>query len=324
MLRRDQAAQALWGTTAVLDIDGRGGELAYEPRATIPRLVRWWRIIVPDLEDEGNVTSDPGFDPYEVLQVARFADSNVIRAAHKARIAAVHPDVAPGDAGRAALAAQINAARDLLLSPSLRAGYDARHPAAGRPYAGMSTTASAATGSTVARQPAAPTPAPPQQRVTVPRFLGYLAWCAVSVGLAQVGGILIGLIATFTNLAGFVGAMLGPDVADWLVRLVGNLAFAMIFGYLVGEGVRWLLVRADESAIRIASVIAGILGFVFPVISAGTLYFLHGLAPDVVETINASDVNRLVTVVAMYALVAGLAALGIAALVRPEGRRAGS
>jgi hypothetical protein len=143
----------------------------------------------------------------------------------------------------------------------------------------------------------------------------------LAVGLAQIAAILIGIFATFTNLAGFIDAFLGPDVADWLVRLVGNVAFAIIFGYLVGEGVRWLLVRADESAIRIASVIAGILGFVFPVISAGTLYLLHGAAPDVAETIVASDVNRLVAVVAMYALVAGLAALGIAALVRPEGRR---
>jgi hypothetical protein len=61
----------------------------------------------------------PGFDPFEVLGVGPDADAVVVQLAYRARIRAVHPDLA----GRAGLeqAKRLNVARDWLLDPDLRA-----------------------------------------------------------------------------------------------------------------------------------------------------------------------------------------------------------
>lgn len=65
------------------------------------------------------MSDHPGFDPYAVLGVAPDADDIAIQLAYKARIRAVHPDVA----GTTSLAAakQLNVARDWLLDPVRRA-----------------------------------------------------------------------------------------------------------------------------------------------------------------------------------------------------------
>jgi hypothetical protein len=61
----------------------------------------------------------PGFDPFALLGVPDDADDIVIQLAYRARIRAVHPDVA-GPAGLAA-AKRLNVARDWLLDPVRRA-----------------------------------------------------------------------------------------------------------------------------------------------------------------------------------------------------------
>ncbi len=61
----------------------------------------------------------PGFDPFEVLGVGPDADVVVVQLAYRARIRAVHPDLA-GSAGLEQ-AKRLNVARDWLLDPDLRA-----------------------------------------------------------------------------------------------------------------------------------------------------------------------------------------------------------
>ncbi len=58
-----------------------------------------------------DATDDTVAEAYALLGLARDADTDAIRAAHRRLIAAVHPD----RGGTEALAAKINAARDLLL-----------------------------------------------------------------------------------------------------------------------------------------------------------------------------------------------------------------
>jgi curved DNA-binding protein CbpA len=65
------------------------------------------------------MTDGPGFDPYAVLGVGVDADAIVIQFAYKARVRAVHPDIA-GAAGLEQTK-RLNAARDWLLDPNLRA-----------------------------------------------------------------------------------------------------------------------------------------------------------------------------------------------------------
>lgn len=266
------------------------------------------------------MASDPDFDPYEVLQVARFASPSVIRAAHKARIAETHPDPAADDPARTALAARINAARDLLLDPRLHAEYDARHPAGGRPSPARAKPVDVGREAASAPTPAAVTVGADRRNVTPGRFVGYLAWCACSVALAQISAILVTVFAAFANLTTFVGAIFGVDIASGLVEIVGNLAFAVSFGWLLAHGIRWLIDPREESPVLAGGVVGGVLGFVFPIITAGSLFVLHDLAPEVAEAVVTSDASRLISVVAAYALVGGLAALGVAVLVRPATR----
>jgi len=63
-------------------------------------------------------TEGPGFDPFEVLGVGVDADAVVIQLAYRARIRAVHPDIA-GPAGLEA-AKRLNLARDWLLDHERR------------------------------------------------------------------------------------------------------------------------------------------------------------------------------------------------------------
>lgn len=65
------------------------------------------------------MTVTPRFDPYQILGVGVDADALVIQLAYKARIRAVHPDIA-GTAGLEQTK-RLNAARDWLLDPHLRA-----------------------------------------------------------------------------------------------------------------------------------------------------------------------------------------------------------
>lgn len=64
------------------------------------------------------------FDPYTVLQVTKTADAAVIQAAYRALARIHHPDNRPDDPEAGALMVRLNAAREILLSPELRAAYD--------------------------------------------------------------------------------------------------------------------------------------------------------------------------------------------------------
>jgi curved DNA-binding protein CbpA len=82
------------------------------------------------------MTNGPGFDPFAVLGVGADADAVVIQLAYRARIRAVHPDVA-GPAGLEA-AKRLNLARDWLLDPERRAQLS-WSSAAGRSESGQRT-----------------------------------------------------------------------------------------------------------------------------------------------------------------------------------------
>lgn len=81
-------------------------------------------------------TDGPGFDPFEVLGVGVDADAVVIQLAYRARIRAVHPDVA-GAAGLEATK-RLNLAREWLLDPERRARlrWPAGQPSPGAPWPG--------------------------------------------------------------------------------------------------------------------------------------------------------------------------------------------
>ncbi len=78
------------------------------------------------------MSDTPGFDPFEILGVGEDADAVLIQLAYRARIRQVHPDIA----GAAGLehTKRLNAARDWLLNPRLRAQL-VRPPAPRRPGA---------------------------------------------------------------------------------------------------------------------------------------------------------------------------------------------
>jgi curved DNA-binding protein CbpA len=79
------------------------------------------------------MSADPGFDPYDVLGVGVDADAIVIQFAYKARIRAVHPDIA--GVGGLAQTKRLNTARDWLLDPNLRAQLPRSRTAQHRPGA---------------------------------------------------------------------------------------------------------------------------------------------------------------------------------------------
>ncbi|MFV2065194.1 MAG: J domain-containing protein [Chloroflexota bacterium] len=89
------------------------------------------------------MTDVPGFDPYDLLGVAVDADAIVIQFAYKARIRAVHPDVA-GAAGLEQ-AKRLNVARDWLLDPYRRAQLPRSRAAQRQPAASTGRTGQAPT-----------------------------------------------------------------------------------------------------------------------------------------------------------------------------------
>lgn len=85
-----------------------------EARESIGRLAQANRTTNRD-----SMTVTPGFDPYQILGVGVDADALVIQLAYKARIRAVHPDIA--GAGGLDQTKRLNTARDWLLDPKRRA-----------------------------------------------------------------------------------------------------------------------------------------------------------------------------------------------------------
>ncbi len=67
--------------------------------------------------------SDPGFDPYKVLQLDPEADPEIIQVVYRRLARRYHPDVTPGLAAAAKMI-ELNAAMDILSDPTRRAAYD--------------------------------------------------------------------------------------------------------------------------------------------------------------------------------------------------------
>jgi len=101
------------------------------------------------------VTAD-GIDPYKTLQVDPEAEDEVIQAAYRRLARKYHPDVAPGEAAAARMAA-INAAWELIGDPAARAAFDRRRSAA---------TSTPPTGAQPSPQPPKPAAATPSGHST--------------------------------------------------------------------------------------------------------------------------------------------------------------
>jgi DnaJ-class molecular chaperone len=66
------------------------------------------------------MTSQPTFNPYEVLGVEKSASETDIKEAYKSKIKSVHPDIG----GNEEECKKLNLAKDLLLDPQKRSEYD--------------------------------------------------------------------------------------------------------------------------------------------------------------------------------------------------------
>lgn len=117
-------------------------------------------------------------NPYDILQVSRVADAQVIRAAYRSLIQRHHPDRHPGNAEIADLAARITQAYELLADPERRAAYDAQHQA----NEALADGARASMGKTPARSSAARRPAEPKPT----QFAWALRIAALLVGVGIV------------------------------------------------------------------------------------------------------------------------------------------
>ena len=226
--------------------------------------------------------SFPDFELYRELEVDPRATTETIEAAYYSLTNRNHPD-APIAVARARFA-RLNVARDWLTDPNLRREYDEYRAVGTKPNLRSAVPDSSST-KPWAIGPPAHVVLPGRAPIGV-RLFGYLGGCVIAVLVAQVGAWLFGVFATFTALAGFITQVAGAEVASGIIQLLGNLAFAAIFGYLVAELVGWLV--GTSSTLRgryVAGVTAGVLAFVFPALSVGAVLWLADVAPDVVRPI---------------------------------------
>jgi curved DNA-binding protein CbpA len=173
-------------------------------------------------------------DLYEVLQVDRAAEPEVIRAAYRTLARKYHPDFG-GDPRQMA---SINEAWAVLGHPARRAAYDAEPPALD-----ARTPASATSGTPAAGSPTAPpSPAPPPSEASADTAMHGLSGRRQQQ--AAHGG---GSVLDFGRYAGWtVGGLAGhdPDYLEWLAR-------TPIGRHLSTEIDEALAKRASESATRL-------------------------------------------------------------------------
>jgi curved DNA-binding protein CbpA len=89
----------------------------------------------------GQITYEPNHDYYRLLRVDAEAGLNEIRAAYRAAMRRVHPDLNPARPDSTAAAQELNHAYDVLSRASLRSQYDSRR----REYLNHRRTAAART-----------------------------------------------------------------------------------------------------------------------------------------------------------------------------------
>lgn len=143
------------------------------------------------------------------------------------------------------------------------------------------------------------------------RVVGYFAYCAVAVVVAQIGSMVLAFVLSFANISIWVAALFGEGLAGQILQVVGNLLFAGIFGFTVAAAVHWFRPTLDSGAQEIAGISAGILGFIFPILTGGFMLFISDLAPEALLPL-AEPAALFVVVLAAYAIVGGGVALGLA------------
>jgi hypothetical protein len=143
------------------------------------------------------------------------------------------------------------------------------------------------------------------------RFVFYAVAVLVGVGLGQVLGWVIGAVAAFANITGFVAAILGEDAAFGFVFVVGSLAYAATTGYGVAWGLGYLVGNHEPGDPEVlGGVLAGILAFLLVTVAAEPfVHLIVSALPDVAEVIGTSEgVARFGSGVALHAVTIGAVA----------------
>jgi hypothetical protein len=139
-------------------------------------------------------------------------------------------------------------------------------------------------------------------------FVFYAVAVLFGVAGGQVLGWVVGAVAAFANITGFVAAILGDDAAFGLVFLVGSLAYAAAVAYGVAWGLGYLVGKDQPGGPEAwGGVLAGILALLLVTVAAEPfVYFIINALPGVAEVIVTSDgLPEFAYAVALHAVTIG-------------------
>lgn len=146
------------------------------------------------------------------------------------------------------------------------------------------------------------------------RILGYLVCCLLAVIGAQIGAWILTFVLAFANITDFGARIVGPDLATSLLGWVGRIIFAFLFGVLIKASLDWYRPGYSGDPSFLGGSVAAILGFIFPLFTAGAIAILLDFDPRLLAW-AADERLRVVVVFASYALVGGLIALAVASVI---------
>ena len=83
------------------------------------------------------------------------------------------------------------------------------------------------------------------------RVIGYLLGCVLAVIAAQIGAWILTFVLAFANITGIAAVLVGEDVALSILGVIGNVIFAVLFGYFISQSLAWYRssFRGDASLI---------------------------------------------------------------------------
>jgi hypothetical protein len=156
--------------------------------------------------------------------------------------------------------------------------------------------------------------------------LRYWAYVLGALVVAQIASIVITFVLSLNVTAAVIATVLGDDLATAAAHLVGDVVFAVVFGYVVALGLASFDRASEPSGPElVGGLVGGLAAFVMPQVVTGPLVtFMFREQPDATTAIMRSDVVRFVFVVGVYVAVAGLAGLMAFAVARAYSRQAAS
>lgn len=245
----------------------------------------------------------PSFDLYRELELDPAASPETIEAAWRSLAKHHHPDADPTigpDRIR-----RINVAHDWLSDPALRARYDARYmqrPSRAAPYQHSSVKPPVSVDRQLPKGSTAP-------GISPGRIAAYTAWCLASVVVAYVVSVVAAVLLSATNVSAIVAVLLGHDGTVTVIRLVGNLVFAGVLGYLAATAfIATFRAREDDFTLVIVGALAALaMTFGFPAFATS---YMTGLADWM--TTDGAGIPAVALISAIEAAFVGLVVAGAA------------